>query len=183
MSRACSILVDVGKQMLSLHEQGENPREYMISTAANGVGQRMDSECTPLGKHIIRAKIGDKLPLNSIFVARRPTGEIFTPELRRQFPGRDWMLTRIMWLSGLEPGFNRMGDVDTMRRFIYIHGCPDDDILGEPGSHGCIKMRNADVVELFDHVMAGTPVSILAGTGLERDCVESTATERTKGDQ
>ena len=118
------------------------------------------SYCTPLGAHIIRAKIGAGLPENTVFVGRRPTGELYTPELSAQFPKRDWILTRILWLSGCEVGFNRLGDVDTMRRYIYIHGSPDSVHMGQPGSIGCIRMRNADIVELFDLVPAGTPVNI-----------------------
>ena len=119
------------------------------------------SYCTPLGAHIIRAKIGAGLPENTVFVGRRPTGELYTPELSEQFPKRDWILTRILWLSGCEVGFNRLGDVDTMRRYIYIHGSPDSVHMGEPGSIGCIRMRNADIVELFDLVSAGTLVNIV----------------------
>ena len=119
------------------------------------------SYCTPLGAHIIRAKIGAGFPENTVFVGRRPTGELYTPELSEQFPKRDWILTRILWLSGCEVGFNRLGDVDTMRRYIYIHGSPDSVHMGEPGSIGCIRMRNADIVELFDLVPAGTPVNIV----------------------
>jgi lipoprotein-anchoring transpeptidase ErfK/SrfK len=98
--------------------------------------------------------------VNAVLVRRRPTGEIWTPALAHQFPGRDWILTRILWLSGCEPGFNRLGNVDTMRRFIYIHGSPDTVAMGIPGSIGCVRMRNADIVELFDRVPAGTPVEI-----------------------
>jgi lipoprotein-anchoring transpeptidase ErfK/SrfK len=110
---------------------------------------------------VIRAKIGQGLPVNTVFVGRRPTGEIYTPELGREFPGRDWMLTRLLWLSGCERGFNRLGNVDTMRRYIYIHGSPDSAKMGAPGSIGCIRMRNSDVVELFNVVEAGTPVEIV----------------------
>jgi len=131
-----------------------------VSTASNGAGERMGSECTPRGRHIVRAKIGDGAPSGSVFVGRRATGERFHPDLRAEFPDRDWILTRILWLSGVEPGRNRLGSVDTMRRFIYIHGCPDDVTLGKPGSHGCVRMRNAEVIELFDRVPVGTPVSL-----------------------
>jgi lipoprotein-anchoring transpeptidase ErfK/SrfK len=124
------------------------------------VGELNGSYCTPRGQHIIRAKIGAGQPLNSVFVERRPTGEIYGPELAGTFPGRDWILTRILWLSGCEPGYNRLGKVDTMRRAIYIHGSPDSAEIGKPGSHGCVRMRNQDVVELFDLVPAGTPVVI-----------------------
>jgi lipoprotein-anchoring transpeptidase ErfK/SrfK len=120
----------------------------------------MGSLCTPLGKHIVRAKIGEKLPLNSVFIARRPTGEIYSDTLARSAPNRDWILTRIMWLCGTEPGVNRFGDVDSMRRFIYIHGTPDTEPMGIPGSHGCIRMRNIDVAELFDMTPIGTTVDI-----------------------
>ncbi len=135
--------------------------QYRISSALKGTGQASGSFCTPLGRHIIRAKIGDGQPLNTVFVGRRPTGEIYTPELATQFPGRDWILTRILWLSGCDVGFNRLGSVDTMRRYIYIHGSPDSVQMGQPGSIGCIRMRNADIVELFDRVSAGIPVNII----------------------
>lgn len=148
------------QQLRILDDRGEPLKSYTVSTARNGVGERNGSERTPRGAHLVRAKIGAGCPVNTVFKGRRPTGEIYTQELRRQYPGRDWILTRILWLSGKEPGFNRLGDVDTMRRYIYIHGAPDDDTLGVPGSHGCIKMRNGDVVELFDLVPAGTPLNI-----------------------
>jgi len=149
-----------GQRLELLDEEGSVVESYSVSTARNGAGERNGSECTPRGAHRIRAKIGAGCPVNTVFRGRRPTGEIYSPKLRRQYPERDWILTRILWLSGTEPGFNRLGDVDTMRRFIYIHGAPDDDPMGQPGSHGCIKMRNADVLELFDRVPAGTPVTI-----------------------
>lgn len=158
------IIVDIGRQKLFLHEEDGSTRQYPVSTAANGPGQVMGSECTPLGEHVIRARIGEGQPENAVFVARRPTAEIYSVEFGNKFPGRDWMLTRIMWLSGLESGFNRLGNVDTMQRFIYIHGCPDEDELGKPGSHGCIKMRNTDVIDLFDRVAVGTPVDIVENT-------------------
>lgn len=135
-------------------------KSYSISSARNGPGQLRGSNCTPLGRHIVRAKIGAGQPENTVFVGRRPTGERYTPELAAQFPGRDWILTRILWLSGCEVGHNRMGQVDTMRRYIYIHGSPDSVGMGAPGSIGCIRMRNADVVDLFDRVAPGTPVEI-----------------------
>lgn len=134
--------------------------QYSVSTAANGAGEQMHSECTPLGLHLIRAKIGAGCDPGTVFVGRRPTGERYSPELKQEHPDRDWILTRIMWLSGLEPGRNRLRSVDTMRRYIYIHGAPDEDTLGVPNSHGCIKMRTADVIDLFDRVDTGTPVMI-----------------------
>lgn len=144
-----------------LDNAGKVLRRYAVSTAANGVGEISGSYCTPRGKHIIRAKIGTGQPENTVFVGRRPTGEIYTPELGAKFPGRDWMLTRILWLSGCEVGFNRLGKCDTMRRYIYIHGTPDSVQLGIPDSHGCIRMRNADLTELYDLVPAGTEVEII----------------------
>ena len=156
------INIKIDTQSLDLiNYQGEVVCSYTISSARNGTGQMKGSYCTPLGAHIIRAKIGAGLPENTVFVGRRPTGELYTPELSEQFPKRDWILTRILWLSGCEVGFNRLGDVDTMRRYIYIHGSPDSVHMGEPGSIGCIRMRNADIVELFDLVPAGTPVNIV----------------------
>lgn len=150
------------QQLELLDDTGKLLRRYAISTAANGAGEVCGSCCTPRGKHIIRAKIGAGQPENTVFVRRRPTGEVYTPELGAQFPQRDWILTRILWLSGCEIGFNRLGNNDTMRRYIYIHGTPDSMQIGAPGSHGCIRMRNADLVELFDLVPAGTAVEIIA---------------------
>lgn len=143
-----------------LDDDGRALKRYTVSTARNGAGERNGSQCTPRGGHRIRAKIGAGQAVNTVFKGRRPTGERYSPGLRRQFPERDWILTRILWLSGTEPGFNRLGEVDTMRRYIYIHGAPDDDAMGVPGSHGCIKMRNRDVLELFDLVPVGTRVTI-----------------------
>jgi len=158
-----SIRISIADQALELREDGRLLKRYVVSTAKNGAGERNGSFCTPRGRHVVRAKIGRDAPANTVFVKRRPTGEVFTPELDAASPGRDWMLTRLLWLSGREPGFNRLGDVDTMRRYIYIHGSPDSRQMGKPGSIGCIRMRNPDVIELFDLVEAGTAVEILEG--------------------
>ena len=120
-----------------------------VSTALNGVGELNGSGCTPRGLHQVRAKIGAELPLGAVLRGRRWTGEILTPELQAQFPTRDWILTRILWLSGCELGRNRLGPVDTFRRYIYLHGTPDSEPMGVPLSHGCIRLRNADLVALF----------------------------------
>ncbi len=158
---AMHIEISIPQQTLTLFDDnGGQVARYAVSTAANGVGCVKNSGCTPLGAHIIRAKIGDGAAENTVFVGRRPTGEIFTPALKLEFPERDWILTRILWLSGTEPGKNRLGNVDTMQRYIYIHGTPDETELGVPGSHGCVRMRNADLVELFDRVPVGTTVNI-----------------------
>jgi len=135
-------------------------KSYQISSAKKGVGQNRGSFCTPLGKHIIRAKIGVGQLINTVFIGRRPTGEIYSPSLGEKYPDRDWILTRILWLSGCEPGFNRLGAVDTMRRYIYIHGSPDSINIGRPGSIGCIRMLNKDLLELFDLTDVGTEVNI-----------------------
>lgn len=156
------ILVSVPEQTLTVLADGKLLRHYSVSTAKAGGGEVSGSYQTPRGRHLIRAKIGDGQPANTVFVRRRPTGEIWTPELGEAFPGRDWILTRILWLSGCEPGRNRLGRVDTMRRYIYIHGSPDKAEMGKPGSHGCIRMRNADMVELFDLVPVYTTVEIVA---------------------
>lgn len=116
---------------------------------------------TPRGWHVIRAKIGDGAPVNTVFVGRRPTGEIYSPELAKQYDARDWILTRILWLSGLEVNKNRLGSVDTMRRYIYIHGTPDEVPMGVVGSHGCIRMRNSDMIALFNRIPVGTKVLIV----------------------
>jgi L,D-transpeptidase YbiS len=157
------IEISITEQSLTLFDDvGQALVRYPVSTAANGPGEIRDSYCTPRGWHIVRARIGAGCVPNTVFRGRRPTGELWTTELGAQHPGRDWILTRILWLSGCEPGFNRLGDCDTMRRYIYIHGAPDSTAMGVPGSHGCIRMRNADVIDLFDRVPVGTPVLINA---------------------
>jgi lipoprotein-anchoring transpeptidase ErfK/SrfK len=155
------IEISIPAQTLSLFDaSGTLVRLYRVSTGKNGAGEENGSFCTPRGKHVIRAKIGEGQPENSVFVRRRPTGEIYTESLGAQFPGRDWILTRILWLCGRERGYNRFGSCDTMRRYVYIHGTPETTALGQPGSRGCIRMRNADLIELFGRVKAGTEVEI-----------------------
>ncbi len=154
------IQIDLARQQLSLFEGDRLCRRFSISSARNGAGEQMNSGCTPRGLHRIRAKIGEGCALNSVFIGRRPTGEVYTPELSRQFPNRDWILSRILWLCGCERGFNRLGDRDSMQRYIYIHGTPDTEPMGQPRSHGCIRMRNDELIWLYDQVEAGTPVQI-----------------------
>ena len=156
-----NINIHIMSQILDLYDNQENLlQRYAISSARKGTGQVNGSLCTPLGRHIVRAKIGAGFPENTVFVGRRPTGEIYNPALVAKFPDRDWILTRILWLSGCEPGHNRLGTVDTMRRYIYIHGCPDSVPMGVPGSIGCIRMRNADIMNLFDQIQPGIKVNI-----------------------
>jgi L,D-transpeptidase YbiS len=152
--------ISIQKQTLSIYEDAKLLAQYAISTALNGAGCEKNSGCTPLGQHIIRAKIGKDAPVNTVFVGRRPTGEIWSPALMAAFPQRDWILTRILWLSGKEIGKNRLGNVDTMQRYIYIHGAPDSVEMGKAASHGCVRMRNADLIALFDRVTVGTRVNI-----------------------
>jgi len=162
LANSYRIIISINNQDLSLLD--ENDRvvfKISISSASNGAGELVDSEKTPRGEHIIRAKIGANQPVNTVFVARRATGEKYSPDLKKLHPDRDWILTRILWLSGTEPGKNRLGKQDTMRRYIYIHGAPADDEMGIPGSHGCIKMKNEDVIKLYDLVTIGTPVTIV----------------------
>ncbi len=159
------IRIDLASQTLTLHDKAESIHRYRISSARNGPGERSGSFCTPRGQHVVRARIGSGAAVGTVFVARRPTGEVWSPELAAAHPGRDWILTRILWLSGCVPGFNRLGAVDTMRRYIYIHGTPDTEPMGVPGSIGCIRMHNADMVDLYDRVAAGTRVDILEGSG------------------
>jgi lipoprotein-anchoring transpeptidase ErfK/SrfK len=154
------ITVDVSRQVLELDDATGATRSYPVSTSKFGLGERSGSFRTPRGRHQVRAKIGAGKPAGTVFVGRRPTGEIYSEALARAHPERDWILTRILWLSGLEPGLNRFGDVDTMRRYIYIHGMPDSEPCGEPGSIGCIRMRNDDIIELFERVSVGTVVTI-----------------------
>lgn len=154
------IEVSLGEQQLWLRDATQTLLCVPVSTARNGPGEQLGSECTPRGWHGIRARIGTACPANTVFVGRRPSGERYTPALRQAYPQRDWILTRILWLSGLEVGRNRLGSCDTLRRYIYIHGCPDEDILGVPGSHGCVKLRNTDIMRLCDLVSVQTRVFI-----------------------
>lgn len=160
MNQPTRIEINIGEQRLRYWENGALVMDVPVSTAKNGAGEQKGSECTPRGEHIIRAKIGGGCAPGTVLVGRRPTGEIYSRELGERFPGRDWILTRILWLSGREPGRNRLGDVDSMRRYIYLHGTPDHVVLGVPGSRGCVRMRNSDIITLFDRVPAGTPVII-----------------------
>ena len=158
-----SIKISIAQQTLTLFDgAGQVLARYPVSTASRGAGELRGSYCTPRGKHLIRARIGAGQPINTVFVARRPSGEVYSPQLAAAFPERDWILTRILWLSGCELARNRLGSVDTMRRYIYIHGTPDTEPMGVPLSIGCVRMRNRDVAELFELVPAGTAVDIRA---------------------
>jgi L,D-transpeptidase YbiS len=159
---ALLLRISISRQRLELFDAQRLLQSYPVSTALNGVGEREGSGCTPRGQHVICAKIGGGLPLNAVFRGRRFTGEIYSPELARANPGRDWILSRILWLRGCEPGVNRLGTVDSMRRYIYIHGTPDTEPMGVPLSHGCIRMRNSDVLDLFERVPVGAAVDIQA---------------------
>lgn len=154
------IRVSIPEQRLELLEEDRVTVVYPVSTARNGPGERCGSGCTPRGWHRIRIKIGAGLPPNTVFVGRRPTGEIYDSDLAARYPERDWILSRILWLTGLKSGCNRGGECDTLRRFIYIHGCPDPVPMGLPLSHGCIRMRNRDVLALFERVEVGDRVFI-----------------------
>jgi len=152
--------IELARQRLRIWRDGKVSAEYPVSTSLNGAGEQLGSERTPRGWHRVRAKIGSGCAPGTVFVGRRPSGEIYTESLGRAQPERDWILSRILWLCGCEPGKNRFGDVDSMRRYIYIHGCPDSEPVGEPRSHGCVRMRNADVIALYNQVPAGMPVLI-----------------------
>lgn len=156
----CYLDVSIAEQRLSLIENGRTVKAYPVSTAKNGPGEQKGSECTPRGWHKVRAKIGEGQPIYTVFKGRRPTGEIYSPELGQIYPERDWILTRILWLGGLDPGKNRYREVDSAWRYIYIHGTPDELMRGKPASHGCIRMFNADMLELFDRIEAGVKVYI-----------------------
>ncbi len=160
MQKTKSLEISINDQKLRLVADGVIEREYIISTAKNGPGEKMDSECTPRGLHKVSEKIGSGCAPGTVFVGREQTGEIYQPDLRQQYPDRDWILTRILWLDGQEDGINRGGNVDSHDRYIYIHGSPDDVPMGIPGSRGCIRMRNQDVIELFEIVDINTPVII-----------------------
>ena len=155
------IKISIKEQKLHVyHDNNERVKSFVISTAEKGAGQNKGSFCTPLGQHIVRAKIGKGAPVFSQFAARRLTGKIWSPSMSASNSKEDWILTRILWLSGLEVGFNRLGNQDTMQRFIYIHGTNDLVNLGKPKSHGCIRMDNYDIIDLFDQINVGDHVLI-----------------------
>lgn len=154
------LIIDTSKQMLSLFQEGMLLQTYQISTALKGLGEQKNSFQTPRGWHVIRAKIGENQPIYSVFKARRPIDQIYTPDLAKQHPNTDWILSRIIWLSGLEIAKNRLGSCDTMQRYIYIHGTSDEENIGKPVSMGCIRMENHDMLELFNLVSIGEHVFI-----------------------
>jgi len=154
------IRIDLRRQRLELVEGDRIAATYPVSTAARGAGERTGSEQTPRGAHEVRELIGAGAPCGAVFVGRRPTGEICTEALCAAHPDRDWILTRVIWLSGLEDGRNKGGDVDSYDRYIYIHGTSDEASLGTPASHGCVRMRNTDVITLFDRIEVGMLVRI-----------------------
>ncbi|WP_201566021.1 L,D-transpeptidase [Psychrobacter sp. CMS30] len=160
------LVINIAQQNLTLYQDDKEVTQYTVSTAKNGIGSQQDSGCTPLGKHFIAKKIGANEPMNAVFIGRIPTGEIYSAELGKHHPERDWILSRILWLSGLEEGVNKgsnsQGGCDTYQRYIYIHGTPDSEPMGSPLSHGCIRMRNEDIMELFERVEEGTAVMIIA---------------------
>lgn len=156
-----TLRVSLTDQRLEVLEGDRCCAHYPVSTSRCGPGEREGSNATPRGRHYIRARIGAGLPRGAVLRGRRPTGEVWSAALAAQHPGRDWILSRILWLCGREPGRNRHGGVDSMRRYIYIHGTPDSEPIGVPFSHGCIRMRNDDVIQLFDLVDAGTEVDIV----------------------
>lgn len=159
------LVINIAQQTLTLYQNHKEINQYEVSTAKNGIGSQQDSGCTPLGKHVIAAKIGASEPMSAVFIGRVPTGEIYNAELGALNPERDWILSRILWLSGVEAGLNKgsnaQGCCDTYERYIYIHGTPDSEPMGEPHSHGCIRMRNNDIIALFEQVSEGTPVIIV----------------------
>lgn len=152
--------ISITRQEMTWREQGKTQHTWLVSTAKHGPGERKNSGCTPRGWHKVRAKIGEGQSVGTVFKGRRPTGEIYDPSWEIVFPERDWILTRILWLGGMEPGFNRYGEVDTTWRYIYIHGSPDLGVTGVPASHGCIRMRNIDIIHLFSLVPIGMYVLI-----------------------
>jgi len=160
MTAKINIEINIDKQTLTLFQDDNFMQSWPVSTAKKGAGEEEGSECTPRGRHFIAEKIGKDAEPNTIFVGRENTGDTFSPSLRDKHPDRDWILTRILWLKGEEEGINLGDDCDTYKRYIYIHGCPDDTEMGVPGSRGCIRMRNEDIISLFDKVEEGTPVLI-----------------------
>ncbi len=161
MSEDIQIEIDLSSQQMTAFLPNDEISCYPVSTAKNGAGEMLDSECTPRGLHRVSEKIGDGQPINSVFVGRIPTGEIYSEEFAKDQSQRDWILTRIIWLEGCEPGKNEGGKVDTKRRYIYIHGTPDTTPMRMPGSRGCIRMKNSDLIDLYEKIEIGTRINIV----------------------
>ena len=157
-----TVQIQLTRQLLTVMDAGKPVQEFLVSTSRYGPGERFGSQCTPRGSHTVRAKVGAGHPPGAVFVGRRFSNEIYSADLARRYPDRDWILTRLLWLGGREPGRNRFGAVDSLRRFIYIHGTPDCEPVGVPFSHGCIRMRNTDVIELYEAIDTGTIVEIMS---------------------
>ena len=157
-----SLRVDVAKQSLYLLENDQVVDTLLCSTARLGVGERKGSEQTPRGWHRVRAMVGANQPKGTVYIGRRPTGEVWSQSLADHYPDRDWILTRILWLCGMEPGLNRFGEVDSMQRYIYIHGTPPTEPMGVPRSHGCIRLHDDEIIDVFSFVRPGSRVLIQA---------------------
>lgn len=156
------IIIHANKQCMECYIGNDLYKTYSVSTGKNGLGEQSGSECTPRGWHRIHSIIGLDYPANSVFVGRKWTGEYYSSEMAERFPERDWILTRILQLDGLEMGFNLGGNVDSLKRYIYIHGTPDTNQMGVIGSHGCVRMRNIDIIELALWAKVDTKVRIIA---------------------
>ncbi len=154
------IVVSIAQQTMACFEHDQCIASYRVSTGTNGAGELINSQCTPRGWHKVHSILGMQHDINSVFVARQWTGELYSAELAQNNPNRDWILTRILQLDGLEPGRNQGGTVDSLSRYIYIHGTPDSTQLGIPGSHGCVRMNNEDIVALAQWATTDTMVYI-----------------------
>ncbi len=153
--------VSIKHQKLYLIENDSTVKKYPISTALKGVGNKLHSLKTPPGLHTIKRKLGDNVPYAGILEAREYNGKIAKVLTDKQKAGGDYVTTRILWLEGEEPGINKGRNIDSYNRYIYIHGTPEEGLIGQPASHGCIRMKNSDVMELYDLIEEGTPILIL----------------------
>ncbi len=153
--------ISVKHQRLYLIENDSTIRKYTISTAAKGIGNKSNSYKTPPGLHSIKKKIGDNVPEGGLFISRVYCGKKVKIITEKEKAKGDYVTSRIMWLQGEEPGINKGRNIDSYNRYIYIHGTAEEGFLGQPASHGCIRMKNSDVVELYDMVDEGTPILIL----------------------
>lgn len=155
------IRVGIKSQTLVLFDPwGREQRHYVVSTARNGVGERVNSYQTPRGWHKVCEKIGDGAEANTIIFRRKVTPWKYTAQLHAEYPNKDWILSRILWLCGEEPGKNQGGEVDSYDRAIYIHGAGEHVQWGVPTSLGCVRMQNGDVIELFNNTSLGIDVLI-----------------------
>ena len=155
------LFVSIENQILYEINKNQIIRTYDISSSKYGFGNKENSNKTPIGLHLIKKKFGDKVPIYGKFIGRKFYGKIATIFTDATKSETDDITSRILWLEGLEENINKGDGIDSYKRYIYIHGTSEEGLIGRPASHGCIRMKNKDIIELYDKIKIGTLVLIL----------------------